>query len=308
MNNMNELSLDGRLLQMFVAVYETSSVTEAAYRLDVTQSTVSHGLARLRKITGDPLFVASGRGIAPTPHAHVLAKQADEILIRLAQFTIAERYDPSTDEGAFAVAAYDYEIETILRPALPILRQQAPNLTLRVVRSYGQTEWVQVLRENRADLVFTLASVQVESDLNQQILLEDRYVCFFDASSRLAPNSIHAYVAALHVIVTSDGLRPCEIDMALKALGVSRKIVLEAPSFGTVATLIQKSNIVATMPSRLKDSLFSTYSFVELPFEISPLQIVQVWHNRNTTSRRHQWFRELICDVVNSQHQGFTNI
>lgn len=302
MNHMNELSLDGRLLQMFLLVYETTSVTEAAFQLNVTQSTVSHGLARLRKITGDPLFVASGRGIVSTPRAHVLAKQAEEILARLGKFTTVERYDPLADEGSFAIAAYDYEVETVLRLVLPLLRQQAPNLTFRVVQAHGQTELGQVLRENRADLVFTLAKNKVASDLSQQILFDDCFVCFYDANSRLAPHSLDAYINAPHALVQSDESPPCEIEVSLRELGVSRQIVLAAPSFGAVATLIQASDIVATLPSRLKDTLFSTFSFVEPPFETNPIQIAQVWHNRNTASERHQWFRRLIRDVVKASY------
>lgn len=302
MNKMNELSLDGRLLQMFVLVYKTTSVTEAALQLDMTQSAVSHGLARLRKITGDPLFVASGRGIVSTPRAHILAKQAEEILTQLEQFKTVERYDPLIDDGDFAIAAYDYEVETVLRLVLPLLRQQAPNLTLRVVQAHGQTELGQVLRENRADLVFTLAKNKVASDLSQQILFDDCFVCFYDSNIRLAPNSLDAYVSAPHALVKSDESPPCEVEASLMALGVSRQIVLVAPSFGAVATLIQSSDIVATLPSRLKDTLFSTFSFVEPPFETNPIQIAQVWHNRNTASERHRWFRRLICDVVKATY------
>ncbi|MFS4583573.1 helix-turn-helix domain-containing protein [Phaeobacter sp. C3_T13_0] len=49
----------------FVTVYECGSVTAAAQELSITQSTVSHGLNRLREITGNAMFVPVGRGITP---------------------------------------------------------------------------------------------------------------------------------------------------------------------------------------------------------------------------------------------------
>lgn len=299
---MNELSLDGRLLKMFVTVYKTTSVTEAAYRLDVTQSTVSHGLARLRKITDDPLFVASGRGIVPTSRAHALAKEAEDILTRLAQFTKAEQYDPDSDHGVFAIAGYDFVVESLLKPVLPVLRQRSPYLSLHIKRAYGRKEWLKVLRENRADLAFTLAEVAVENDLNQQILFEDHYVCFYDASHRSAPDSLDAYIKASHAVITSGGVQPSEIDKALALCGGTRQVALEAPSFGTLATLIKGTDIIATMPSCLKDSQFSGFAFVDPPVELPTLQIAQVWHNHNTACERHRWFRQLINDVVNNRH------
>lgn len=301
---MNESSLDGRLLKMFITVYKTTSVTEAAYQLEVTQSTVSHGLARLRKITDDPLFVASGRGIVPTPRAHALAKQAEDILMRLAQFAKTEQYDPVSDDGAFAIAGYDFVVESVLKPVLPLLRQRSPHLSLQVKRAYGRKEWLTVLRDRRADLAFTLAEVAVDNDLNQQILFEDRYVCFYDASHRLAPDSLEAYVKASHAVITSGGIQPSEIDKFLMSRGEARQVVLEAPGFGTLATLIQGTDLIATMPSCLKDSQFSGFSFVDPPVELPTLQFAQVWHQHSATSERHQWFRQLISDVMSNRQSA----
>src|SRR5256885_15378984 len=69
MRQIDGSQLDGRLLQLLLAVLETGSVTAAAQRLGVTQSAVSHLLDKLRAITGDRLFVRQGRGIAPTAPA-----------------------------------------------------------------------------------------------------------------------------------------------------------------------------------------------------------------------------------------------
>lgn len=86
MNTFDYSTLDGRLLRMFISVYEHQSVTKAADSMGVTQSTVSHGLNQLRKIVKDELFVTSGRGIAPTPKAGELIEKAREIVIAMQAF------------------------------------------------------------------------------------------------------------------------------------------------------------------------------------------------------------------------------
>src|SRR5256885_13180362 len=78
MRQIDGSQLDGRLLQLLLAVLETGSVTAAAQRLGVTQSAVSHLLDKLRAITGDRLFVRQGRGIAPTAHALALQGRSEE--------------------------------------------------------------------------------------------------------------------------------------------------------------------------------------------------------------------------------------
>ena len=82
MNDFDALDLDGLGLALLLAVHEEGSVTRAAQRLGLTQSAVSHGLDRLRAITGDPLFVRAGRGIVATARADALAVQAAALLAR----------------------------------------------------------------------------------------------------------------------------------------------------------------------------------------------------------------------------------
>ncbi|MGO1562189.1 MAG: LysR family transcriptional regulator, partial [Actinomycetaceae bacterium] len=49
--------VDLQLLTTFVRVYEARNVTRAAEDLGLSQPTVSHALARLRRQVGDELFV-----------------------------------------------------------------------------------------------------------------------------------------------------------------------------------------------------------------------------------------------------------
>src|SRR4051812_18192805 len=83
--NLSELAaLDLNLFLLLHTVLEESSTTRAAKRLNVTQSAVSNGLARLRTALGDPLFVRSGRGLVATPRAHELRPLVAEAMRQLA--------------------------------------------------------------------------------------------------------------------------------------------------------------------------------------------------------------------------------
>ena len=58
--------IDFNLLRTFDALMKHRSVTRAAAHLGVTQSAVSHALARLRNALDDPLFVGEQNGLQPT--------------------------------------------------------------------------------------------------------------------------------------------------------------------------------------------------------------------------------------------------
>jgi DNA-binding transcriptional LysR family regulator len=56
--------LDGSLLLVLRELLRQRRVTLAAQRLGLSQSAVSHALARLRELFDDPLFVRKAYGLA----------------------------------------------------------------------------------------------------------------------------------------------------------------------------------------------------------------------------------------------------
>ncbi|UKI07526.1 LysR family transcriptional regulator [Variovorax paradoxus] len=75
--------LDLNLVRVFVAIYETRSVTLAGDRLDLTQPTVSHALARLRTSYGDRLFSRGSSGLVPTALCDQLYPTLKDSLLRI---------------------------------------------------------------------------------------------------------------------------------------------------------------------------------------------------------------------------------
>jgi len=127
--------LDLNLLHVFDVVAREGNLSEAARGLSVTQSAVSHAIARLRDQLGDPLFVRQGRGVAPTPLAERLApaiRQAMAVLER----ALAARgaFDPGLDVPRLTLALPD-EVEPMVLPVLRArLARTAPGLVLASVR------------------------------------------------------------------------------------------------------------------------------------------------------------------------------
>lgn len=72
--------LDLKLLRTFVAVADTASFTDAAERLNSTQSTVSQQLGRLEATLGQSLIDRSSRPISPSPSGERLLGYARRLL------------------------------------------------------------------------------------------------------------------------------------------------------------------------------------------------------------------------------------
>ncbi len=77
---MGRSMFDPRLLRAFVAIVDAGGFTQAAARLNVTQSTISQQLARLEEAVGQSLVDRSGRPVTPSPAGERLLGHARRIL------------------------------------------------------------------------------------------------------------------------------------------------------------------------------------------------------------------------------------
>ncbi|NQW63696.1 MAG: LysR family transcriptional regulator, partial [Deltaproteobacteria bacterium] len=105
---MNTPNVDYHLLRCFDALLRDKSVSKAARRVGLSQPAMSHALARLREMLGDPLLVRAGREMMLTPRAEELAEPLRLALEGLERVTRTEpAFDPSESRQRFVVQASD---------------------------------------------------------------------------------------------------------------------------------------------------------------------------------------------------------
>src|SRR5262247_3367986 len=105
-SRLNQLDLN--LLHVFDVVAREGNLSEAARALSVTQSAVSHAIARLRAQLDDPLFVRRGRGVAATPLAVRLAPAIRDAMAALERGLAGGRdFDPRRDVARLTLALPD---------------------------------------------------------------------------------------------------------------------------------------------------------------------------------------------------------
>jgi DNA-binding transcriptional LysR family regulator len=289
MSRFDALDLDGRLLELLLAVLEEGSVTRAAQRLGVTQSAVSHLLDKLRAIVGDPLFVKSGRGIVATARAQELAPRARALLDELRGFTRdGQRFEPANVQATLTVAANDLQRDLLLPPFLARVRAQAPGLSLRVINSGVPS--AEMLRQEHCQLVISPRPPEA-SDVLQKRLFEDHYRVFYDASMRPAPTDAADYLAAEHVTVVHEPRRALDIDQHFAQQGVRRRFVAEVPGFAGVAAFLRGSTALATLPGMLRAHLLRGLASAPVPLPCPRLPMYMVWHLRHQQHPLHQWLR-----------------
>lgn len=294
MRKIDWLSLDARLLQLLVTVQEAGSVTGAAQRLGLTQSAVSHGLDRLRAIVGDPLFVKSGRGIVATAQAGLLAQRARHLLDELEAFSVAAGFDPARLNTNITIAANDLQRDLLLPPLLRRLREEAPGITLRVIKSGAPGP--ALLRDEVCQLIITPRPPE-GSDILQKRLFEDRYCVFYDSDHRMAPTSREAYLAADHVTVLYEPRRALDIDQWMLGQGVQRRFVATVPGMAALGSMLRAGDWLATAPSLLARQSLRGLATAPVPLDLPAMPMYMVWHLRHHSDPVHQWLRSALEQV-----------
>ncbi len=298
MSKFDWLDLDAKLLKLLVTVVDTGSVTQAAHHLGVTQSAVSHLLDKLRAITGDPLFVKSGRGIAATAQAEALAVRARSLLGDLERFAHAETFVPSKWQTQLTIAANDFQRELLLPALMRNLREHAPLLTLRVIPS--DIPSLEMLRQEHCQLAISPRPPE-STDVLQKRLFVDRYRVFYDATLRKAPKSKADFLASDHATVMYSPQRALDLDQHWQAQGIHRKFLVSVPGFAALPSFLRGTRMLVTAPSMLGQSLMHEFGSADVPLACPNMPMYMIWHLRHQNDPAHQWLRQQVEKLVSKK-------
>ena len=294
MSNIDYLDLSGRILHQFVVVLEENSVTRAASRLNVSQSAISHSMDRLRKITGDALFVRAGQGITPTKRAIALGEQIRPILVSFQHLAAAPIFVPAKLSGTIVIGTSDMSRELLVPPLARILRRQAPDVDLQIIDSSANA--AEMLRKDKCQIIITPGAPE-GTEFIQKKIFEDPWVCFRDPSTS-PPKTMKQYLARDHVKVVFGENDKTMVDEKLDKLGYQRKTKLRVSSFSALSSLMRGTELIITLPSLARKNMMQGFEYSPIPFEFAPLTFKLVWHLRNNQSPTHQWLRAQLTQIA----------
>ncbi|MBE3639749.1 LysR family transcriptional regulator [Mangrovicoccus algicola] len=291
-------SLDGRLLRLFLEVYECNSVSRAARRLSLTQSTVSHGLERLRRALGDPLFVRDGRNIVPTAQADLLAPRIRKALAAMEALARPQDFDPTRETRPVTIACNAYELPAETAAIFRALRADSPDLPVRFVPLGPVAALRAQLESAVVDMAIGLRTGPVPQDCESQPFLADRMTVFYDAARRGRVATLEEFLAAPHAVLDFGTGQPSLLDRRLTELGLRREVHLAVPTVRLLGDMIRGTDLIATMQERFASGVLATLGACPPPLDLPGVQYDLVWHRRQSESRRHDWLRRRIAAAV----------
>ena len=298
---MNLREIDLNLLVVFLEVLHTRGISAAAQNLGLSQPAVSNALARLRTTFEDALFVRTPAGMQPTPLAEQLAGPVSSALAQL-QHTLNQRgdvFDPATSTRRFTIAMTDVAEVYFLPDLAPRCAALAPNVRVSIVRS-GERELQNAMADGRIDLAIG-ANSDFSDSYYQQRLFRQECVAIFREGHALERGelTLERFRAASHLWVSESTSPYDRIALLLDKAGIRARASYEVPSFLAVPLIVARSDLVATVPRKLADTVASAFKLriARPPVKLPLLQTHTFWHRRYHHDAGHRWLRTMIADA-----------
>jgi DNA-binding transcriptional LysR family regulator len=294
--------VDTKLLRLLDLLYTTRSVTRAAEQLGQSQPTVSIWLARLRKQLGDPLFVRTSEGMQPTPRADALITVVREVLEGLRRLSESQSsFDPSTAQRRFSICMTDASHITLLPRLLSHVRALAPGVVLEATRI--DDSLAHALQSGEADLALGFLP-WLDAGFYQQMLFAQDWICLANAQhprvvdEQAAHWNLGVYQAEAHIGISS-GTGYQLLDNAVAALRITRQIRLELPGFLGLSAILSTSDLIATLPRHIGETLARAAGLRALPspFAIPGFTVKQYWHARYHHDAANRWLRGVCSEL-----------
>ena len=292
---------DLNLVRVLLAVAKHRNVTAAGLDLGLTQSTVSHSLARLRDLCNDPLFVRTSAGMLPTPSANAMVEPLERALaIMRTSIQGTTSFDPVSSTRCFSLLLSDIGQLIYLPILTEHLARTAPHLSLKVLHLRIDA-YREALASGEADFAIGhLPSLQ--GGFRQVSLFQDPYVCMLRADHPHIQEKITLaqYLAASHIVVEPPGRGPGLVEQALSRVRRKRKVALTLPHFFAGPLILRSTNYLMSAPNFARFALRDLQNIraVPLPFRIKKLNVKLLWHERMHRDAGHQWMRALIADLL----------
>jgi DNA-binding transcriptional LysR family regulator len=308
---MAKRQIDLNLFRVFEAVMQHRSVNGASRELGVTPSAVSHALSRLRQELGDDLFVPGDGGMEPTARALELMPGVRSGLAHIDDAIGIKPFVPSEATRTFRIVSAEYAIITVLTPLIARLAEIAPNIKLRVFPS-NRVDVTRHLDDGRIDLVigwFNEVPVRMrrmtirmeqealvvrpghpltEGQITKERLLDFPYVVVELTGSDDTPADGFMEERGLRRRVWIERLL---LDEGGDSDQIIRRMTVSVPYFAAVPALLQRTDMVATLPLSLVQPLakHGIVEQIDLPYKPLEVKVEAVWHQRSERDAGVQW-------------------
>jgi DNA-binding transcriptional LysR family regulator len=308
-------TLDLNLLRVFDAVMEERSVLRASQKINLSQSAVSHSLARLREMLDDELFIRTTTGMQPTARALAMAGMVRNALKSLEAAVELPKFEPATSTRKFTIAANDFTTMVLASRLLSLLRTEAPcvDLAIKPVTRIDLAEQIDLGRIDAAIGTFRGIPKRFKSDF----LFDYDDVLITHASQRLGvvtteilsripiivvsfadeqEGAVEGFISERGLARRSEMFDRASFERATSASKQVPRIAISLPHFLALPGFLDGPGISAIIPRPLAHAFARAVPIAihELPYPTTRLDVCSLWHERHEGDAAQDWLHDVM--------------
>ena len=291
--------MDNQNLSAFIKVAETNSFSEAAFLLDVTQSTISKRIALLESKIGKRLFDRIARRVTLTEAGTELLPRAQRILKEYESALQAINDLSGKTSGVLRLAISHHLGLHRLPPLLKVYAQQHSGVILDIEFMDSEKAYEQVLHGHSEIAVITLALEYHPNVVSQKVWNDPlNFICAHDHPLALITSPTLNDIANFPVILPGLNTYTGRIVQKLfQAENIPMTSTMSTNYLETISTMVEVGLGWSVLPETLAEDLHV------MPFEHSAMHrdLGYICHTKKTLSNAAKAFLHLLDNEVARQ-------
>lgn len=239
-----------RQLQYFVAVAEQGTVSRAAQKLSISQSSVTEAIKELEGDLGVELFERHSRGLSITHKGHQFLRHATKILAGVSDARLAFVRDQETPGGRLQLGVTSLVAGYVLSDLLARYRRGFPAVDVSAIEDNGDYLEHLLVGGELDVAVMVISNLRDRMALQAEILEVSPYRLWLPLGHRLASADfigINDIVAEPLIMLTIDEIEE-NTGKLLTALGARPQVAFRTRSVEAVRSLVATGAGVALLP------------------------------------------------------------
>lgn len=296
--------LDLNLLIAFDVLCQERNVTRAAERLNMTQSTMSGVLSRLRAHFRDELFVSYGRSMHQTALAAQLQGPLRETVLRIESIVATDgTFDPTTSVRHFKVEFPDHLVPVLLAEISGRLLPFAPNVTVEFSLPRGDP--TPLLHRGELDMVVTPKAYQVEEYTSLPLLDDEIVIVGWEENPALhGPLTVDDImkIPLIKVRFESSRMAGTMTRDEMRLIEGRNNISMIAPTRSSVPSLLVGSMSIAFLHGNLARAAAAYLPLVvrNLPFKSPVVTDIMMYHPTRAEDKGLMWLIDQFVSATRS--------
>jgi DNA-binding transcriptional LysR family regulator len=271
------------------------NLSKVANLMGLTQQAISEQLKKLRNTFDDEMFIRTSNGVIPTQVAENMEHKLNQILSDIDNLISPENFLPSSLTGVLQISTSDYALVTIFPVLIKIINAEAPNLKI-VIRDFESDNLHQLMVTGELDLVITFPEF-IPDNYPNMLLFKEHHVCVTGINSTFKGKKYDLKeIADMPQVIVSPSRANLKgsHDEWFERKGFKRNVIMSVPSFSSAPDIIEASNTIGFLPSRL----LPHPKVVPIQISENPpsFDVIAAWHPRSQNNPLHKWLLSILKD------------